>query len=83
MSSFKNKFTISPLSSNRSFMNNQTDKKLGINPLWLTGFLNGEGCFFISIYKNKNKISWAIKPEFQFGLHIKDKVLLEEIKNYL
>ena len=26
------------------------------NPLWLTGFIDGEGCFIISIYKNKNKI---------------------------
>jgi hypothetical protein len=27
-----------------------------INPLWLTGFIDGEGCFHTSIYKNNNKI---------------------------
>ena len=58
------------------------NKNLVINPLWLTGFIDGEGSFFISIYKNTNKVGWAVKPEFQIRLHIKDKDLLEEIKNY-
>jgi len=53
-----------------------------INPLWLTGFIDGEGCFHTSIYKNNNKIGWAVKIEFEIRLHVKDKVLLEEIQNY-
>lgn len=58
------------------------DKGLEINPLWLTGFIDGEGSFLISIYKNKNKLGWAVKLEFQIGLHIRDKALLEKIQNY-
>jgi hypothetical protein len=68
--------------SNHSFKEKQTNKGLVINPLWLTGFIDGEGSFHISIYKNKNKVGWAVKPEFEIRLHARDKLLLEEIQNY-
>jgi len=58
------------------------NRKPFINPLWLTGFIDGEGCFSISIYKNTNKVGWAVKMEFEIGLHVKDHALLEEIQNY-
>lgn len=58
------------------------NRKPFINPLWLTGFIDGEGCFTISIYKNTNKVGWAVKIEFEIGLHVKDNALLEEIQNY-
>jgi hypothetical protein len=32
------------------------NRELFINPLWLTGFMDGEGCFHTSIYKNNNKV---------------------------
>jgi hypothetical protein len=32
------------------------NRGLVINPLWLTGFIDGEGSFYISIYKNKNNV---------------------------
>ena len=44
--------------SNHSFKEKQTNKGLVINPLWLTGFIDGEVSFHISIYKNKNKVGW-------------------------
>jgi hypothetical protein len=34
----------------------KSNSGLAINPLWLTGFIDGEGSFHISIYKNKNKV---------------------------
>jgi hypothetical protein len=58
------------------------NRGLVLNPLWLTGFIDGEGCFHISIYKNKNKVGWAVKIEFEIRLHARDKVLLKEIQNY-
>lgn len=54
--------------SNHSFKEKQTNKELVINPLRLTGFIDGEGYFHISIYKNKNKVGWAVKPEFEIRL---------------
>lgn len=50
--------------SDHSKKKKQPNKELVINPLWLTGFIDGEGSFHISIYKNKNKVGWAVKPEF-------------------
>lgn len=58
------------------------NRGLVLNPTWLTGFIDGEGCFHISIYKNNNKVGWAVKIEFEIRLHARDKVLLKEIQNY-
>lgn len=58
----------------RSF--SQGDYKL--NPNLLTGFIDGEGCFHISIVKDeKLKIGWRVRPHFQIGLHLKNIVLME------
>lgn len=55
-----------------------------INPWFLTGFADGEGCFIISVYKTKDvKIGWRVILGFVIGLHEKDKVILENIKIYL
>ena len=55
-----------------------------LNPFWVTGFVYGEGCFTINIYKDKNfKVGWRVRLFFfLIGLHVKDKALLETIKNY-
>ena len=57
---------------------------LNINPWFLTGFIDGEGCFLISIYKdNRNSTGWRVQLWFKIGLHIKDQDVLKEIRNYL
>ena len=54
-----------------------------INPWFLTGFLDGEGCFLISISKKESlKIGWTVQLMFKITLHQKDKNLLEHIVNY-
>lgn len=63
----------------RSF--SQEDSKL--DPNWVTGFIDGDGCFHISIVEDiKTKTSWRVRPHFQIGTHIKDIVLMEDIKNF-
>lgn len=54
-----------------------------INPWFLTGFIDGEGCFRISLTKVNSAIGWRVQLFFQINLHEKDRVLLENIKNYL
>ena len=55
-----------------------------LDPHWITGFADGEGCFTVSVIEHKEyKIGWAVKPRFQIGLHEKDKAILEGIKNSL
>ena len=62
-------------------MTNKIDNKL--DPNWVTGFVDGEGCFHISLAKNKNrKREWHVQACFQIGLHLKDKDLLLQIKTF-
>ena len=53
-----------------------------MNPWFVTGFMDGEGCFHVSIIKNnKSKVGYYVQHSFQIGLHEKDKSFLEDIKN--
>ena len=52
-----------------------------LNPWFVTGFTDAEGCFSISIRPNANmKTSWRISPSFLIKLHIKDIAILEKIQ---
>ena len=54
-----------------------------LDPWWITGFWDGEGCFHISITKNKKwKVGYKVELIFSICLHEKDKALLEQIKNF-
>jgi hypothetical protein len=54
-----------------------------LNPWFVTGITDGEGCFFLSIVKrNSNKTGWIVLPSFQIGLQGKDIALLEQFKLY-
>lgn len=54
-----------------------------LDPNWVTGFTDGEGCFHISITEDKRqKLGWQVRPCFQIALHRKDKALLEAIQKY-
>jgi len=50
---------------------------------WITGFVDGEGCFHISILRNKEmRYGIQILPEFTITQHINDIQLLMKIKKY-
>ena len=68
------KFSFSTLTNNSV---NNTIK------LWfITGFIDAEGCFQISIRQDKKyKTNWRISLTFQIKLHVKDIALLNNIKN--
>jgi len=54
-----------------------------MNPWFLTGLTDGEGCFLISIYRNeKLSTNWRVIPRFVITLDQRDKALLEQIKSY-
>jgi len=64
-------------------MSTEVSKKCNINPWFLTGFSDAEGCFMVSIYKSpKSRVGWRVQPVFQIGLHPKDKELLNIIQTY-
>jgi hypothetical protein len=54
-----------------------------LNPQFITGFVDAEGCFYVGIHKvPKATTGYSIKISFQIGLHRKDLLLLEKIKSF-
>ncbi len=52
-----------------------------LNPYYVTGFSDGEGCFYLAVSPNtKYKTGFRVKASFQIGVHIRDLALLEQIK---
>jgi LAGLIDADG endonuclease len=53
------------------------------NPWFISGFCDAESSFYILFYKSDTvKLGWAITARFEIHLHLKDKYLLEKIKDY-
>lgn len=54
-----------------------------LDPWFVTGFSDGEGCFNISITKSKsNIIGWQVQIRFIIELNIKDIDILYKIQNF-
>lgn len=61
-------------------LHNNTNK---LNPWFVTGFTDGEGCFLINIRpKSNRKIGYSVELVFRFNLHPRDRALLEKIKDF-
>lgn len=55
-----------------------------INPYWLSGFVSGDGCFFVSVYSSSSSASgFKVKLTFKLTQHIKDEKLLRSLVSYL
>jgi hypothetical protein len=53
-------------------------------PQWLSGFISGEGCFFVNLSKSDtNLIGYKVSLLFTLTQHSRDLELLESIKEYL
>ena len=58
------------------------DKNL-IDPNWITGFVDGEGTFYVGINKHQEMTAgWQVLPEFRIVQHQKDIKLLYKLKKY-
>lgn len=52
-----------------------------LDPEYVSGLVDGEGCFCISISRHKtNKIGFEIRPMFEIEMVIEDKPQLEQIR---
>ena len=58
--------------------------KLKLNPWFVTGFIDGEGCFTVTIRRNPRSsgVHYWIETRFSIGLHKKDLPLLIDIQDY-
>ena len=49
---------------------------------WISGFVDGEGCFHVSINKQpKMSLGWQVLPEFRVVQHQRDEAILHRIKD--
>lgn len=53
-----------------------------LNPHWVTGFVDAEGCFMIKIRKQKGATGWGVGAIFALHLHIIDLHLLHKIQSF-
>lgn len=54
-----------------------------LEPWFVTGFTDGEGCFGLYIYTNTaSKTGWYVFLDFKITLHLRDRDILDQIKNY-
>jgi len=54
-----------------------------LNPYYVTGFTDAEGCFLINIQKRSDLIlGYSVSLSFKIKLHSKDKELLDKISNF-
>ncbi len=55
-----------------------------IEPFWLTGFTDAEGCFSVVVFKNKtSKYGEAVKLSFILSQSIRDEYLIKSLIEYL
>jgi hypothetical protein len=72
-------------SENPSGADNQQEtvgSRLELEPHWVVGFVDGEGCFSVSIHRNPNARTtggWQLHPVFQVYQHVRYRAVLEEL----
>lgn len=65
------------------YMSTLVPQKCAINPGFLTGFIDAEGCFIIGISKDSKRTNgWIVALEFTVSLHEKEQVLLDDIRSF-
>jgi len=70
-------------SNSINFKRNLSTLKSKLNPSYVSGFVDGEGSFMLTIIKdNKYKLGWRVVCRFIISLHKKDLSLLNNIKEF-
>jgi LAGLIDADG endonuclease len=56
--------------------------RLELEPQWVMGFVDGEGCFSVSIHRNpyvRQTRGWQLHPVFHVYQHVSHQAVLEEL----
>ena len=54
-----------------------------LNPHWIVGFIDGEGCFHVSVAKNSTmKLGYQVSLEFSITQHIRDRELMNKLVDF-
>ena len=65
--------------------NQQETEPVGLDPWWVVGFVDGEGCFSVSIHRNelaRPTGGWHIQPTFQVSQHRDHVGILEALRSF-
>lgn len=58
--------------------------KIKLDPYWLAGFVEAEGCFLVEVGAHKtHKSSYQVKLNFSISQHIRDTLLIESLIKFL
>lgn len=53
------------------------------DPHWITGFADGESCFFVDIFKSKtHSLGFQVRSKFIISQNVKDVILINGLKDY-
>ena len=53
------------------------------NPYWVVGFVDGEGCFSVGVFKNTTlRLGYQVQLEFSVTQHKRDHALLEQLVEF-
>jgi hypothetical protein len=75
-------------SDNPSGAGNQQEtagSRLELEPHWVVGFVDGEGCFSVSIHRNPNARTtggWQLHPVFHVYQHVRYRATLEKLISF-
>jgi hypothetical protein len=62
---------------------NLDNSQLPLDPRFISGFSDAEGCFLVLVRKSpKSKLGWQIEANFTINLHVRDLDLLKLIQTY-
>src|SRR5437763_9326815 len=52
-------------------------------PQWVVGFVDGEGCFSVPIFRNRTcRLGWQVQPEFAVVQEARSASVLEDLKRF-
>jgi hypothetical protein len=65
--------------------NQQETRLTHLDPWWVAGFVDGEGCFSVSIHRNelaRPTGGWHVQPTFQVSQHRAQRHILESLRGF-
>src|ERR1044071_1164493 len=69
-------------SDNPAGADNQQERP-GISAEWIVGFVDGEGCFGVSVVRNSTcRLGWQAQPEFSVSQGERSASVLAELRSF-
>ncbi len=65
--------------------NQQETARPRLDPQWVVGFVDGEGCFCVSTHRNpyvRQTRGWQLHPVFQVSQHLRHRSVLEDLVQF-